>query len=774
MEMEKLLAGIPGVLVYLDDILITGRDESEHLQSLKRVFQKLKEKVLRVDKNKCSFLRDSVSYLGYVVSKNGLETCPRKVDTVVKMKRPENVTELKSFLGLVNYYGKFVKDLSTVANPLNKLLRGNEKWLWSQSSEKAFLKLKYLLSNAPILAHYDISLPIKLECDASSVGVGAVISHVYPNGEERPIAYAARSLSPAERNYAQIEKEALSLVYGVKYFHQFLYGRKFTLVTDHKPLMSILSPTGGLPPLAAARLQRYAIILAAYSYDLEFRSSLKHGNADALSRLGGHNARADVKDESSIFNIEQLSKIPVNSKDISAATRTDPVLSKVVEYIMTGWPHHVDDDLKLFKMKELELTVEDGCFLWGRRVVIPAKHQHLVLNELHSGHQGIVKTKSLARLHVWWPNIDKDIETLVLGCGACNNVKNKPAAAPLHPWEWPSFPWQRIHLDFAGPFLGKYFLVLVDAYSKWIEVEIMNNITTESTINFLRQKFACYGIPELIVSDNGAQFRSGEFEIFAKSNGIRQIFSAPYKPSTNGEAERAVQTFKQNLKKFNSNSNLGLKLCQFLIQYRTTPQTATGLTPAELFLRRQLRTRLDLLKPSKDADMRYKSQVQHANSNVKLRTFHLGQEVQVLDFSKGYSKWAKGTIIGQTGPVSYTIQVGENVWRRHVDEMLALRSSDLVECGYAADKNIGNEKNDREVIDYHARPQHKTIDLQNNEPSEVPQPSISSQHEIDSSSSQISESQTLGDSEAMGNSSLLPRRYPLRERRPPDRLNYSE
>ena len=161
------------------------------------------------------------------------------------MKRPENVTELKSFLGLVNYYGKFIKDLSTVANPLNKLLRGNEKWLWSQSCEKAFLKLKYLLNNAPILAHYDINLPIKLECDASSVGVGAVISHVYPNGEERPIAYAASSLSPAERNYAQIEKEALSLVYGVKYFHQFLYGQKFTLVTDHKPLMSILSSTGG-------------------------------------------------------------------------------------------------------------------------------------------------------------------------------------------------------------------------------------------------------------------------------------------------------------------------------------------------------------------------------------------------------------------------------------------------------------------------------------------------------------------------------------------------
>ena len=212
-----------------------------------------------------------------------------------------------------------------------------------------------------------------------------------------------------------------------------------------------------MPTLAAARLQRYAIILSAYTYDLEFRSSQKHANADALSRLCNDSERLNIKDESSIFNVEQIDKIPVSSKDISKATKTDPVLAKVYEYVMSGWPHYVEGELKLFKNKEFELSVEDGCLLWGRRVVVPMMHREAVLRELHSGHQGIIKTKSLARMHVWWPGIDGDIEKLVLGCAACQLVRNKPNPAPIHSWEWPGGPWQRIHLDFAGAFLGRFF-----------------------------------------------------------------------------------------------------------------------------------------------------------------------------------------------------------------------------------------------------------------------------------------------------------------------------
>ena len=202
MEMEKLLSGIPGVIVYLDDILISGRSRAEHFERLKMVLKRLREKGIRLKREKCSFLQDNVKYLGYVVSRDGLKTCSEKVTKVLNMKQPGNVTELKSFMGLVNYYGRFLKNLSTVINPLNKLLRANEKWVWTKECEDSFKKLKVLLAEAPVLAHYDVNFPLKLECDASSVGIGAVISHVFPNGDERPIAYAARSLNQSKHNYS--------------------------------------------------------------------------------------------------------------------------------------------------------------------------------------------------------------------------------------------------------------------------------------------------------------------------------------------------------------------------------------------------------------------------------------------------------------------------------------------------------------------------------------------------------------------------------------------
>jgi len=268
--MEKILQGLPMVVVYIDDILITGRTKEEHLQNLGKVLDRLSEYGLKLKKQKCYFLKDSVEYLGYVIDADGLHATPAKVEAIVNAPSPKNVTELKSFLGLVNYYGKFIKNLSTLTHSLNALLQKKSVWNWSKQCQKAFDELKSKLASTEVLAHYDPMLPIKLDCDASAYGIGAVVSHVLPDKTERPIAYASRTLTPTEKNYPQIEKEALALVYGIKKFHQFLYGRHFILVTDHKPLTAILGPKKGLPTLAAARLQRWAIFLSAYQYDLEF------------------------------------------------------------------------------------------------------------------------------------------------------------------------------------------------------------------------------------------------------------------------------------------------------------------------------------------------------------------------------------------------------------------------------------------------------------------------------------------------------------------------
>ena len=278
---------------------------------------------------------------------------------------PTNVQELRSFLGLLNYYGKFLPNLATILHPLNALLQADRKWIWSKECEEAFQIAKEQLTSGQVLTHYDPILPITLATDASAYGVGAVISHVLPDGSERPIAFASRTLTYSEKNYAQLEKEALSLVFGVQKFHQYLYRRKFTLVTDHQPLTVILGPKKGIPSLAAARLQRWAIILSAYDYIIKYKSTHTHCNADGLSRLPLPSSDAPSGRGVSIFNVGQVQALPVTSRDVQKATRRDKTLSKVFTYVQNGWPEQVPDELKPYKTRQNEIGIECDCLMWG-------------------------------------------------------------------------------------------------------------------------------------------------------------------------------------------------------------------------------------------------------------------------------------------------------------------------------------------------------------------------------------------------------------------------
>lgn len=283
--MDALLQGLPHVICYIDDLLITGSTQEEHLCNLSEVLKRLQSSGLCVKLDKCQFMQNSVEYLGHRIDQEGIHATPEKLEAIANAPPPSNVQELRSFLGMVNYYGKFIPHLSTVLAPLNSLLQKDVSWGWSKGCQDAFNKCKTALMSSTVLAHYDVTLPIKVAADTSAYGIGAVLSHVYPDGSERPVAFASRTLSSSERNYAQLEKEALSLIFAVKHFHQYLYGRNFILVTDHKPLTIILSPKQGIPPLAAARLQRWANLLAAYKYSIQYKSTLEHANADAMSRL---------------------------------------------------------------------------------------------------------------------------------------------------------------------------------------------------------------------------------------------------------------------------------------------------------------------------------------------------------------------------------------------------------------------------------------------------------------------------------------------------------
>ena len=355
---------------------------------------------MKLKKSKCVFMKPSVEYFAFVVDQHGIHPSPRKIQAIQEVPEPQNATELKSFLGLVNYYRKFIPDMSTLVHPLNRLLMFDTAWAWTETCQVAFTTLKELLLNSPLLAHYGPNKPVRLAVDASSYGLGAVLSHVFDIGEEKPIAYASRSLSASEQNYSMIKKEALVIVFGIKKFHQYLFGRRFSLLTDHRPLTLLLGPKRGIPVLAASHLQRWAIQLSTYQYDIEYRASKDHANADA-SRLPRKTMEEpdDWIIEANQVNRVQMEQAPITVSQIREATHGDPVLSRVMYYILHGWPAEkcIPDELKIYYNKQDECTVEDGCILRGTRAVIPTKFQAAVLSELHLNHPGMVRMKSLAR-----------------------------------------------------------------------------------------------------------------------------------------------------------------------------------------------------------------------------------------------------------------------------------------------------------------------------------------------------------------------------------------
>ena len=651
--------------------LITGATEAEHLNNLHDVLSRLEQAGMRVKKNKCAFLLPQVDYLGHRISHSGLHPTEEKVRAIVEAPVPHNVSQLKSFLGMLNYYSKFLSNLSTVLAPFYNLLQKNVVWQWGTAQQKAFSEAKKLLVSSKVLVHFDADKPLFLSCDASPYGVGAVLSHKLDDGLEHPVAYASRSLTPAERKYSQLDKEGLAIIFGVKRFHHYLLGRKFTIYSDHKPLQHLFGRLRAIPPMASARIQRWALTLSAYDYEISYKPGKEQASADLLSRLPLPDCPKETPTPAdTILLIESLQTSPTTFAHIRSWTSRNPLLSKVRKMLLQGWQITTDEALKPFQRRKDELSVQDGCILWGSRVVIPPPGRQKVIDKLHAAHPGISRMKSLARSYVWWPGIDEDLKAKVKNCRQCQESQKHPPAVPMQNWEWPAQPWSRLHIDYAGPYQGKMILVVVDAHSKWIEASIVNSATTATTIQKLRTMFATHGLPQAVVSDNGSVFTSSDFEEFMQMNGIRHIRTAPYHPASNGLAERAVQTLKEGLQKLTSGC-LETKLSRFLFQYRITPHTTTGQAPAQLLIGRCLRSHLDQLLPDLTSHVQNKQQLQKEryDQHTKPRNFLPDEPVFIRNFGKG-DTWLAGIISKRQSAQTYDIKLPDNkILRRHVDHI---------------------------------------------------------------------------------------------------------
>ena len=677
-KMDKTLFGIPMTVCRVDDICISGKTPEEHTHNVALVVKRLEESGFRCRLDKCRFYVDQVTYLGHKVTASGIYPLEDKVETIKKASYPQNISQLTSFLGALNYYAKFIQNMSALAEPLNRLRAKGVKWEFGDEQKAAFDRLKAALSSDTVLVQYNPNLPVKIDTDASQAGLGAVISHMMPDGTERPIEFASRSLNKAEKNYGQIEKEALSLVWGVKKFHRYVYARDFELVTDHKPLLFLLGENKEIPEHSQARIQRWALLLSSYRYRLKFRCTSNHCNADICSRF----PLPSEVDNSGLQEITEFSgrqvtnvflaslsyeeKPLINHQIISKYTSTDKILSKVIRFVHDGWTHDVTPELQPFHVKRNELSVEQNCLLWGARVVVPERLRTDVLNLIHACHPGIVSMKSLSRSYVWWPGLCEDIERISKHCEACQENQRKPPRTAPHPWTPATSPWERIHIDFAQLF-DRQWLIIVDAYSKYPDiVDMGHNTTSAATIRELRKTFSTYGLPRVCVSDNGPQLVSEEIEEFFRKNGIDHITIPPYSPYCNGLAERMVQTWKGAMKKMNQvDKDRGKNLAAWLLSYRNTPHTTTRQCPSTLMFGRPTRTRLSLLYPSKSTNAK---QEQAVIDKDRYREFQVGDKVRYRDVRN--QSWHEGVVKLKEGSKVYVIEGTNGEVRKHVDQLI--------------------------------------------------------------------------------------------------------
>ncbi|XP_037876915.1 uncharacterized protein K02A2.6-like [Bombyx mori] len=696
--MVNMFKNVPNVVVFYDDILIRNQDLDSHLKSIKEVLDILERYGLKIKRSKCEFMVTEVRYLGFIIDQNGVRVDPEKVKSIATMPHPNNVTELKSFIGMVNFYSKFIQDLSAHLSPLYALLKKGKHWMWGNEQNAAFLNVKKFLCSTKALAHFDMSLESVLTVDASARGLGAVLAQRGPGCQERVVAYASRALTTHELHYSQIHKEALAIVFAVEKFHQYLYGRKFILRTDHKPLVSIFGPNIGIPSAAASRLQRWAIKLSAYDFEIEYVRTDKNV-ADALSRLIESQKNDVASEETDLpeqtylhFSTEALL---IDYNVLKKQTSSDPILSRVLSYIRDGWPLDIEiNELKPYYNRKNELYIELGCIMWGHRVVIPSSCRNKIITELHDPHMGIVKTKSLARSYVWWPGIDEALETECRACTVCAAVADAPSTHAPRSWPWPSRPWSRLHLDFLGPIGGVTYLVVVDSCSKWIEAIKMQRTTAQAVISVLRDLWSKFGLPKQTVSDNGPPFSSSDFQKFLIHNGIKHIYSAPYHSASNGAAENAVKICKRAIKKaLKQNLNVDTALCRFLLAYRNTEHATTGDSPANILQGRSLRMRLDNLKPERQSRVIAQQERSEQNAGGVQRQLEPGTKVWYRDY-RGLDKWVPGTILKQLGSRDYCVRSSfgtEN--HRHVDQLKlrVTKNIDKVDTFASIRKNISPE-----------------------------------------------------------------------------------
>ena len=511
---ESAFGDIQGVHIIADDIIVAAKDEDEHDKILLALFNRAEEMGVRFNEKKIQFKVNSVHYMGHIVSEDGLKPDGDKINAIANMPDPHDVASLQRFLGMTKYLSQYIPNESIITAPLRELLKKNAKWVWSDKHADAIQKLKRSLVNKPVFAFYDVNKPVILQCDASQSGLGACILQ-----DNKPVAFASRSLSPAEKNYAQIEKELLAVVFAAKKFHQYVYGKQSVVVhSDHKSLESIWKkPLSKTPP----RLQRLMLRLQPYDLIIRYVPGKFMYMADTLSRAHLSTNSCGELDQDLVRVVHSLiTNLPVTTTSldtIKQATNADSILQKVKDFCRLGWPRsikNVPQTVRPFWHKRDILHVADDIVFADQRIVVPTALHKQMLALLHESHFGIEKTKSRARELLYWPSMCADIERIVSQCDLCVKYQNSHPREPLLSHDIPNGRFLKVAMDIMT-FQSQGYLVIVDYFSKYPEMIALANKTASTIVWQCKNVFARHGIPVEIVSDN-MPFNSKEFLAFTK------------------------------------------------------------------------------------------------------------------------------------------------------------------------------------------------------------------------------------------------------------------
>ena len=623
--MTKIIQDVEGARVFVDDIVIWGKDEFEHDKRLKLVLKKLVLAGVTLNKDKCEFKKDKIIYLGEEISKEGTKPAREKIQAIHDMCVPENKKELQRALGLINYVGRYIPMLSQRTKNMRTLLRNDIQWIWEKEHENEWNDVKDSLTREPVLKFFDSNKDIKISSDSSKDGMGCVLLQPH-DGEWMPVAYGSRVLTAAEKNYAQIEKEMLAVVYGCEKFHTYIYGQHVTIETDHKPLIAIHKKTlNETPP----RVQRLLLRIQKYDLSFTFTPGKYLTIADTLSRSFSPIVQQSSTDEDVQVHINMIrAEISVSMekwKQIAIHTEQDWTLQGVKRAMYEGGlcPEPFT--------KFIEVISEvDGVLLKGDKVIVPEKMRAEMLERVHEGHMGIGKCKARARQVLYWPGMNTDIENRVKSCDKCARFQYQQQKEPLIQHIRPDKPWYKVGSDLFY-YGGNTYLLVVDYFSRFPEIALLKNDSSCEVITQLKSIFARHGIPAVLVSDNGPQYNSYEFQRFAKQYEFIHNTSSPYYPQSNGMAEVTVKTVKRILKK-NCDPYLAL------LEYRNTPLEDTGQSPAEMLLGRRLRTKLTLC----DFENHMGSKVMMNRKERNVKVYDAGaRELKPLEKGETVRMWEK-------------------------------------------------------------------------------------------------------------------------------------